>query len=90
MKILVDADSCPVPARTLALRTAIKRNIEIIFAANRLIPGIKGPGVLMELCPLEPGAADDRIAALAQPGDLALTRDMPLASRLVDRGVLVL
>ncbi|MDR0554232.1 MAG: DUF188 domain-containing protein [Treponema sp.] len=90
MKIFVDADSCPKPARDLALRTALRRNIGIIFAANRLIPGINGSGVVMELCSTDEGAADDRIVALARPGDLALTRDVPLAARLVAANVAVL
>ncbi|MDR0998116.1 MAG: DUF188 domain-containing protein [Treponema sp.] len=87
MKILVDADSCPRPARELVLRTAKRRKIRAVFAANRPIPGITGDYVVMELCPAGEGAADDRIVALAEPGDLALTRDIPLANRLVDAGI---
>lgn len=90
MKILVDADSCPRPARELALRTALRRNIGIIFAANRPIPGVDGPGAVMELCSTAEGAADDRIVSLACPGDLVLTRDVPLAFRLVEAEVAVL
>jgi uncharacterized protein YaiI (UPF0178 family) len=44
----------------------------------------------MELCPPGEGSADNRIVELAHPGDLALTRDIPLASRLVDAAVLVM
>jgi uncharacterized protein YaiI (UPF0178 family) len=36
------------------------------------------------------GAADDRIAERARPGDLAVTRDLPLAERLADMGLRVL
>jgi len=90
VKILVDADSCPRAARTLVLRAARRTGVPAIFAANRPIPGIRGPGVVMELCPAEAGAADNRIVALAEAGDLALTRDIPLASRLVAGGILVM
>jgi uncharacterized protein YaiI (UPF0178 family) len=93
VKILVDADSCPKPARDLILKTAVRRRIRAIFAANHPISGIGGGGdgyALMELCPVEEGAADDRIVALAEPGDLAVTRDIPLAARLVETGVLVI
>lgn len=89
MKILVDADSCPKPARELILRTARRRGIQAIFAANRLIPGITGEGVVMELCPAGEGAADDRIVELAEKGDLVITRDIPLASRLVEASIAV-
>jgi len=88
MKILVDADSCRREARDLILRSAARLKIKAIFAANRLIPGIPAPE--MELCPAGEGAADDRIVDLAKSGDLVLTRDLPLAERLVDAGVTVL
>ena len=32
-------------------------------------------------------AADDRLAALAEDGDIAITRDIPLAFRLVEKNV---
>jgi uncharacterized protein YaiI (UPF0178 family) len=38
----------------------------------------------MELCPAGEGAADNRIVELAEPGDLVITRDIPLAFRLVE------
>ncbi|MDR1909742.1 MAG: DUF188 domain-containing protein [Spirochaetaceae bacterium] len=87
MKILVDADSCPRPVRDLVLRTAAKREFPVIFAANRPIPGAAGPGVRMELCPPEEGSADDRLVELAAPGDLAITRDIALAERLLEKAV---
>jgi uncharacterized protein YaiI (UPF0178 family) len=96
MKILVDADSCPRPARELILKTAVRRRIKSVFAANRPIPKIEGPDgsrgkfVLMELCPAGEGAADNRIVELAEPGDLAITRDIPLAARLVEASILVI
>ena len=96
MQILVDADSCPREAREMVLRFSVRLGIKTIFAANRPIPGIRNfPGsteslVQMELCPQGEGAADDRIVDLARPGDLVLTRDLPLAERLVEAGVLAL
>jgi uncharacterized protein YaiI (UPF0178 family) len=44
----------------------------------------------MEICPLGDGSADNRIVELANAGDLAVTRDIPLAERLVDKGICVL
>lgn len=85
----MDADSCPRPVRDLILRSAKKKGTPLFFAANRPIPGIDN-SVTMEICPQETGAADDRIAELAKPGDLAITRDLPLAERLVDSGICVL
>jgi uncharacterized protein YaiI (UPF0178 family) len=91
VKILVDADSCPKPARELILRRALKLGIRIIFAANRPIPGAADEnGAEMEICSAEANSADDRMVELAEDGDLALTRDVPLAKRLVEKGVSVL
>ncbi|MDR1862737.1 MAG: DUF188 domain-containing protein [Treponema sp.] len=90
VKILVDADSCPRPAREIVLRYANRTGIRALFAANRPIPGIAGENAAMELCPPGEGSADNRIVELARPGDLVLTRDVPLAERLAENGVTVL
>ncbi|MDR0312207.1 MAG: DUF188 domain-containing protein [Treponema sp.] len=88
MQILVDADSCPRQVRELILRSSKRTKIPVIFAANRPIPGIEDKS--MEICPLGDGSADNRIVELANAGDLAVTRDIPLAERLVDKGICVL
>ena len=93
MKILLDADSCPRLARELILRRAGKLGLCLIFAANRQIPGMdeKTPGVFkMEICSDAENSADDRIVELAEKGDLVVTRDIPLAKRLVEKDVFVI
>ncbi|GAB1483812.1 DUF188 domain-containing protein [Treponema sp.] len=90
MKIYVDADSCPRPVREAVVRAARRTKIEAIFAANRSLTDIEGEYIRLELCPAGPDAADDRLVELARPGDLALTRDVPLAARLVERNVSVI
>jgi uncharacterized protein YaiI (UPF0178 family) len=72
----------------LTLRRAAKLTLAVIFAANRPIPG--ADGVTMDICPNSENAADDRIVELAASGDLAITRDIPLAKRLVDKDVSVI
>ena len=89
MQILVDADSCPREARKMILRFAGRLGIKTIFAANRPIPDLSETAH-MELCPQGEGEADKRIVALARPGDLVLTRDLPLAEKLVEAGIAVL
>jgi len=86
MKILVDADSCPRDARELILRVARRRGIQSVFAANRPIPGIGGENAVMEVCPPGENSADNRLAELAEPGDLAISRDLALAKRLLEKG----
>ena len=92
MKILVDADSCPKAARELILRRAAKLGLHLIFAANRQIPVADAPAenLTMEICPAGDNSADDRIVELAESGDLAITRDVPLAKRLIERNVMAL
>ena len=95
MQILIDADSCPREARKMVMRFAVRLGIKAIFAANRLIPEIhnrskKSELIAMELCPLGENEADKHIVALARPGDLVLTRDLPLAEQLIEAGVAVL
>ena len=87
MKILLDADSCPKAARDLVLRRALKLDLRIIFAANRSIPG--ADGAQMEICTPEENSADDRIVELADSGDIVITRDVPLAKRLIEKNVTV-
>ena len=86
MKILVDADSCPRDARELTLRAMRRLGIQAVFAANRPIPGIDGENVVMEICPPGENSADNKLAELAEHGDLAVCRDLALAKRLLEKG----
>ena len=90
MKILIDADSCPRDARELTLRTARRRGLTAVFAANRPIPEINGENVVMEICPPGENSADNRIVELAETGDLAISRDLALAKRLLEKNVTVI
>lgn len=58
----------------------------MVFAANRPIPFPETRSATMDVVP----DADDRLAEICEQGDLAITRDVPLAARLVERGAVVL
>ncbi|MCL1991847.1 MAG: DUF188 domain-containing protein [Spirochaetes bacterium] len=88
MKILLDADSCPKGARELAIKRSAQLNIKLIFAANRQIP--EAQGAVMEICGAGENSADDRIVELAAEGDLVISRDIPLAKRLVEKNISVI
>jgi uncharacterized protein YaiI (UPF0178 family) len=88
MTIYVDADSCPRPARDIIMRAAARISVPALFASNRPVPGVPGTAALP--CSAGKNAADDAIAGRAQPGDLAVTRDIALAARLVTSGAAVL
>ena len=90
-RIWVDADSFPAKARNLLLKTAASKGLHVIYVANHDIAfSTQSPLFEMRVCPQTPGAADDCIADNCAPGDVVATRDIPLASRLVDKGVRVI
>lgn len=88
MKIWVDADSCPRPVREIIVRAAERTGVEALFVANRPVPGIE-EGAGLVVVGKDEGAADDYIFDHSTVGDLVVTRDIPLAKRLVDRGTTV-
>ena len=95
MTVWVDADSCPRQVRDIVVRASKRRGFRAVFVANKKVPGLEGSGAEFILCPAGADAADDRIVEEAREGDLAVTRDIPLAARLVaakvpainDRGI---
>ena len=88
--IWVDADSIPVEARRMVIRFALKRNIPARFVANRVIPlETTHELITMTVTAQEEGASDDYIVEHADFCDIAVTRDIPLASRLVEKKLIV-
>ena len=85
MKIWIDADACPVAIREILFRTAVRRRIETTLVANQSIAIAKS--AFIRRVTVRDGAdiADDRIVELMQRGDLVITNDIPLASRVVEK-----
>ena len=90
MKIWVDSDSCPRQIRQIIIRAALRMEIAAVFVANRIIPNVDKEWSSMHLVPLGEGEADKYICENSVPGDIAITRDIPLAADLVKGGILVL
>ncbi|MDR1785755.1 MAG: DUF188 domain-containing protein [Spirochaetaceae bacterium] len=91
MTIWADADSMPQEARQMLIRFSLRRGRNVFFVANRDVPLFtKNPLVGMVVTGAAENAADDYIAEHAAPGDVAVTRDIPLAARLVKKGLAVL
>jgi uncharacterized protein YaiI (UPF0178 family) len=90
MTIWVDADSMPQEVRRMIIRFAERRAIPAYFVANRNIPlDAHSEHIQMIVTGQQEGAADDYIAEHAGAGDIAVTRDIPLASRLVEKRLTV-
>ncbi|MEE2936136.1 MAG: YaiI/YqxD family protein [Planctomycetota bacterium] len=85
MKIWIDADACPVAIREILFRTAERLRIETTLVANQSIAIAKS--AFIRRVTVRDGAdmADDRIVELMQRGDLVITNDIPLASRVVEK-----
>lgn len=90
MTLWVDADSCPRPVRDLILKTGNRRGLPVRFVANRKIPSTLEFPFEMIIADTAPDAADDYIVENAEASDLVITRDIPLAKRLVDARISVI
>lgn len=86
--IYVDADACPV--KDEAARVAARHGLVITFVSNGGLRPSRDPMVRHVVVPQGADAADDWIVDNANPADIAVTADVPLAARLVDNGVHVL
>lgn len=87
MKILVDADACPV--KDIIERAAKKYDLELIFISNvnHLIESALGEVVIVDGCSQ---AADMAIINRTKPGDIVITQDYGLASIALAKGGLAL
>lgn len=93
VKVWIDADSCPRAVRQYVLKMAVNLRIAVSFVANRSIPMTQSEAQQlfnMVVCKKEQDAADNVIVENASRFDMVITKDVPLASRLVDKGVCVI
>lgn len=91
MKIWVDADAAPRDVKDIVARAALRLEVNVSLVANqRLQTPVNNAFVTAVRVEGGPDVADDHIAENAQPGDLAITADIPLAARLVEKEVRVI
>lgn len=88
--IWVDADSCPVEVKQIIIRFAKRLQIKTYFVANRIIPIPKSELFEMIIADATPDAADNIIVENITTDDIAITRDIPLANRLVEKQTTVI
>lgn len=82
----MDGDSLPRAIRPILLRAHQRGRIRLQVVAEKPLPGVPAP---LQARPPAGLSVDDHLARAARPGDLVLTRDVPLAERLVRAGVSV-
>ncbi len=86
----IDADSCPVGVREIIIRFSTRLNISTHFVANRPIPLPESKIFTMHIADNSQDAADNYIVDHCQENDVAITRDVPLASRLIEKNLTVI
>jgi len=86
--IFVDADACPVKDEVYLVAT--RYGIPAVLVANAPLYVPEGMGIELVVVGRDPDAADDWIARHAQPGDIVITADVPLAARCLAAGARVL
>ena len=86
--IFVDADACPV--KDEVVRVAERHDLRVTFVANGGLRPSRDPMIRNIVVPQGADAADDWIVEHSRANDIAVTADVPLAARLVEKGVLTL
>ncbi len=84
MTIYVDADACPVKLEIY--RVAERHRLAVRLVSNSWMRVPDDALVDLVLVGDDPDAADDWIAEAAAPGDIVITADIPLASRVLGKG----
>lgn len=91
MKLWLDADAAPRDVKDVCFRACDRLKLETVLVANQRIQLPLGyPHLSAVRVEGGPDVADRYIAEHAEPGDVAVTADIPLAALLVPRGVVVI
>ena len=90
MRVWIDADACPKAAKDQVVKFALKRRIEVLLVAGQAQVKPAYSCVRLIVVPSGPDAADDYLVEHALPGELVICSDVPLADRLVKKGVAAL
>lgn len=90
LRVWVDADACPKAAKEQLVKFALKRKFEVLLVAGQSQIKPAFACIRLIVVPSGPDAADDYLVEHAQPGELVICSDVPLADRLVKKGVAAL
>ena len=91
MRLWLDADAAPRDVKDVCLRAAERLKLDMVLVANqRLMLPLGYAHVTAVRVDGGPDVADRYIVEHAEPGDVAVTADIPLAALLVPNGVVVI
>ncbi len=86
MKIWIDADGCPRPAKEMVFRASMRLRVAVVMVADRPLARPGSPLITSVVVPRDMDSADRHIAQQLSPGDLVITADLPLAAAVVGAG----
>ena len=90
MRFWIDGDSCPRQVRDIVNRRCLSERTPVHYVANRDLPLPSSEYIHFSLSSPAADSADDYIVAHSLPGDLVVTRDIPLAAILVEKDRVVI
>ncbi|ORM51226.1 DUF188 domain-containing protein [Pantoea conspicua] len=90
MAIWVDADACPNVIKEVLYRAADRTATTVAFVANQFLRVPSSPYLRTLQVPAGFDVADNEIVRRAQPGDLVITADIPLAAEVIEKGAAAL
>ena len=88
LHIFVDADACPVKEEVY--RVARRYRLSVTLVANSWMRTPSDQWTALEVVGAGADAADDWIVEHVEPHDVVVTADIPLASRCLKEGALVI
>ena len=88
LHVFIDADACPVKQEVY--RVASRFHLDVTLVANSRMRVPDEPWIKLRIVGDGPDAADDWIVEHAQPCDIVVTADIPLAHRCLEKGAQVI
>ncbi|MCP4996534.1 MAG: YaiI/YqxD family protein [Gammaproteobacteria bacterium] len=89
-QIWVDADASPKVIKEILFRAADRVGIPLVLVANQPLQVPRSRNIRSVQVGAGFDVADNYIVQQAEPGDLVITADIPLASEVIDKGCLAL
>ncbi len=86
MKIWVDADACPVVIKDILYRAAKRTEVLVTLVANQPLQIPSSDFIKTVRVSSGFDVADNEIVKRADPGDLVITSDIPLAAEIIEKG----
>jgi hypothetical protein len=87
LQLFLDADACPVKEESY--RVAMRHSLATFVVTCLSLRDPVRPGVTLVIVPEGPDRADDVITERIGSGDICVTDDIPLASRCIKQGAIV-